>query len=460
MNNNRIDLHTYLHKGANIIYYISVIIVILGYILDVIAFEKLSERLVIINIATVLVVLVVFLLYRLKRISLKISYGIIIYATIVNIFIDTFTDPFLPSRINFLMRDTLFIIIVLSLASLIINKIHSIIIAAVYLTGLSIFAAITENSFLLDSIYLIILIISAYAVVVYYFVTVIEKSISSVEEDSRTIKEQSEIVNKSYALLLDHQQKIEKQSVELIQQSELLQSQNKELNKLVATKDKFFSIVAHDLKSPFNTILGFIELLDIKFDNIDDDKKRSYIAHIKNATAKTYNLLENLLLWARIQSGRLESDPQNTSILKLVDACLSSFQQTCTEKQLKIVNNIDENCMVHADAGLVEIILRNLLSNAVKYTPSGGSLSIDYVFSDPIIEINIADSGIGIQEVNISNLFRIDRTYKTASIEGESGTGLGLIICNELIRIQGGTLKAISKAGEGSIFSFTLPKAV
>lgn len=467
MSNNHIDLNTYLHKGANIIFNISVIIICIGYILDILAFQTISKRLIVLNVITLVLAMTVVALFYFKKLSLKISYGIIIYAIIANIIIDTFTDPYLPDRLHFLMRDSLFILIALTLASLVINKIHSIIIASIYLLVILSFALLAKNAFLLTSIYLIFVIISAYSAVVFYFVTVIEKSISTVEEDSRTIKEQSKVVNESYALLLGHQQMIEKQSEELIQQSkilqeqsELLQAQNDELNTLIATKDKFFSILAHDLKNPFNIILGFTELLDIKFDKLDDKKKRSYIVNIKNTAAKTYDLLENLLLWARAQSGRLEYNPQNISVSQLVDAVSLFFHQTCFEKQLKIIDNIDENCIVNADIDLVEIILRNLLSNAVKYTPSGGTISLDYHLNGPQVEISISDSGIGIEESDINSLFRIDKGHKNTAAKGESGTGLSLIICNELIKKHGGTIKVKSKPGKGSTFSFTLPKAV
>lgn len=424
MSKNRINLIKYLDKGANIIYYISICIILLGYLIDTLEFRRQTSVLTFLNIFTIFLVFFLALLYIFKIINLKTSYGIILYATIANIFIESFMDPFLPSRLDFLMRDAIFVIIVLSLASLVIHKIHSIIISSVYLVGITAFTLYTQNVFLKDSIYLIFIIVMAYGCVVYYFVSVIEKAIKTIEEDSQTIK-----------------------------------IQNDELNKLIATKNKFFSILAHDLKNPFNTILGFSDLLELKYDNLDDTKRKKYIENIKKTSAKTYSLLENLLLWARTQSDYLEINPRSISFPQLVEAVMPFFEKSISDKNLKIKNHIDEKCIVYADMNHIEIVLKNILSNAIRYSPHYGTITLDYHIKHDFVDISIADSGIGMSNEEIATLFNIEKNRKKVTIDGESGTGLGLIICNELIFKNGGVLSVSSKPSKGSVFTFSLPKA-
>jgi signal transduction histidine kinase len=252
---------------------------------------------------------------------------------------------------------------------------------------------------------------------------------------------------------------LKKQSFTLQQQSELLQTNNEELNKLNATKDKFFSIIAHDLRNPFNTILGFTELLETKFDKLEENKKKNYIKNIKNTANRTYNLLENLLLWSRLQTDRLEFTPENILAIEYLNEVLVQYEPICSEKRLEIYNQVDEKCVVFADKTIVSIILKNLISNAIKYNSPGGSVFINYHIHNNLVQFDITDTGIGMDNSQIQNLFRLDKSRKTAGTGGEVGTGLGLILCFECVKKNGGELWAKSKEGEGSTFSFTVPKA-
>ncbi len=238
---------------------------------------------------------------------------------------------------------------------------------------------------------------------------------------------------------------------------EQLKANAGELKELNATKDKFFSIIAHDLKSPFNAILGFSQLLVDYYDDFNDVEKKNFIQNIKIASDSTYKLLENLLDWSRLQSGKINPAPEMINLSLIALENISVLKSMADKKQINLNTSIPNNTMVFADANMVRTILRNLISNAIKFTHSGGEVTISATDGNTMASICVGDNGVGISAESQQLLFRIDEKLSTKGTANETGTGLGLLLCKEMIERQGGQLSVKSKPDQGSRFFFTLP---
>jgi PAS domain S-box-containing protein len=238
---------------------------------------------------------------------------------------------------------------------------------------------------------------------------------------------------------------------------EQLKEYTRGLKELNSTKDKFFSIIAHDLKGPFNAILGFSELLSESYDDFNEEEKKRFIHNIKNAADSTFKLLENLLDWSRLQTGKINPVPEMIDLSLLTLENISVLKSMADNKQIKLNSSIEFNTRAYADANMVHTVLRNLVSNAIKFTPPGGEVKITAVENKKMAELCISDNGIGISEDRKGLLFQIDEKLSTSGTANETGTGLGLLLCKEMIERQGGHIWVESKEGKGSSFYFTLP---
>jgi len=228
------------------------------------------------------------------------------------------------------------------------------------------------------------------------------------------------------------------------------------LRELNATKDKFFSIIAHDLKNPFNDLMGFTQLLALNIDKYDKTKIEQFAQIIHQSSKLAYNLLENLLDWSRSQTGTLKFKPEKISVSQLIEENISLLESTARNKNIKIYSEVNGNTYAYADKNMVRTIVRNLISNAIKYTNQGGHIRVMSSCGNSC-EISVSDSGIGISSENIDKIFKIDESFSTLGTEREKGTGLGLILCKEFVEKNGGKLRIKSEPSKGSTFTFSLP---
>lgn len=236
-----------------------------------------------------------------------------------------------------------------------------------------------------------------------------------------------------------------------------LQQYSKELQELNATKDKFFSIIAHDLKSPFSSIIGLSEILKNDIRQLDITTIEQYVKIINYTSNNTFQLLENLLDWALIQRSHMEFRPETIVVNHIVNDILALTAPKADSKRIRLLNLIPENLVIKADENMVRTIFRNLISNAVKFTPSDGSIQISATKHAAHVEFSVKDSGMGISPENIGKLFNIGTTHVQRGTENEKGTGLGLMLCKEFVERHGGKIWAESEPGAGSDFKFTIP---
>lgn len=237
-----------------------------------------------------------------------------------------------------------------------------------------------------------------------------------------------------------------------------LQKTNTQLQDLNASKDKFFSIISHDLRSPFNVMLGYSQILDERFDELERERIQSDIKKLRKSAEGLYALLENLLTWSRIQRGAIEYYPEEIDLSDVSDENIDLFAARAEQKGITLRSMIQMHEMVYADENMVNTVIRNLVSNALKFTPSGGRIELFVRPSGDFVEVSVADTGTGINEEDIPKLFRIDAQYTNLGTDGEKGTGLGLNLCQDLVEKNGGEIWVESERGKGTTFKFTLPK--
>ncbi|MFO7370046.1 MAG: ATP-binding protein [Bacteroidales bacterium] len=231
------------------------------------------------------------------------------------------------------------------------------------------------------------------------------------------------------------------------------------LQELNATKDKFFSIIAHDLRNPFVALMGLSEYLLAKYNKLDHEDHRKKLELMHESAQQTYQLLENLLTWALSQSGGIKFNLKKVLLPNVVNNSIKVLSALAFNKSIEIINKVEKDQYLFADAYMLETILRSLISNAIKFTPREGRITVGMAGNpgDKFSEIYVEDTGVGIAEETLNDLFRIDKSTTTCGTEKEKGSGLGLILCKEFVEKHGGRIRAESSVGKGSRFSFTIP---
>jgi signal transduction histidine kinase len=274
-----------------------------------------------------------------------------------------------------------------------------------------------------------------------------------IEDKNVMLERKTAELNKTNSLLEERQQYIQ-------QQAEELASSNNQLKTANATKDTFFSIIAHDLRNPFNNILGFTELLSNNDPTIDDEKIKKITSQLYKSASNTYNLLENLLEWSKTQSNKITFEPQ---LVDLREICLEVIENmSLNSKNINIVFSDPEKIEVFADINMIKTILRNLISNAIKFSFENSIVNLSIEKNDRFATVTVSDKGVGIEKKNLSKLFDLTQKYSTQGTASEKGTGLGLIICKEFIVKHNGEIWVASdtdshRGGKGTTIKFSIP---
>lgn len=246
--------------------------------------------------------------------------------------------------------------------------------------------------------------------------------------------------------------------LKLRHQSKKLMEQSIELQKLIATKDKFFSILAHDLRGPIG---GFMGITDFLLEDLSADEKNELSIELNHSAHSLFSLLENLLEWARIQQGQIAFNPVNIDLNELVQECLKAQSDSIRKKDIRIDVTIAENQVVFADENMLQSIIRNLLSNAVKFTPKNGNIRVSASTNQTgSVVVLIKDSGIGMKSDMVSNLFCLNANNSRPGTEGERSSGLGLHLCKDFVEKHGGEIWVESEVNIGTSFYFSIPAPV
>jgi signal transduction histidine kinase/ligand-binding sensor domain-containing protein len=230
-----------------------------------------------------------------------------------------------------------------------------------------------------------------------------------------------------------------------------------ELHELNASKDKFFSIIAHDLKNPFNTIIGFSDILKGQLSARDYENSEKYAAMINVSAVQTLMLLENLLAWANSQRGKIVYTPKQLNMSDLIQEEVFAMKDLASSKNINILTSFFGDLLITVDRNMIKTIVRNLITNAIKFTPRNGIVKVNAMQAEKSVEISVSDSGVGMTSYTISKLFKIDGNLSTPGTEMEKGTGLGLVLCKEFVNKHNGKIWVESEPGHGTIVKVLLP---
>ena len=237
----------------------------------------------------------------------------------------------------------------------------------------------------------------------------------------------------------------------------LIEQRTSKLIEIVSTNGKFLSIIAHDLRSPFSSIIGILELLKLSLKEFNKDEIAEYVDIVYNSANNTLILLDNLLVWAVSQNKEKNFKPVKINLYDLLREEIESLKTLASQKQITLKHLINPDLNVAADLQMVKTILRNLISNAIKFTNINGEIIVNATELKQFVEVEVKDNGIGISAENQKKLFQIDTFHSTPGTRDEKGIGLGLLLCKEFVELHGGNILIDSETGKGSRFAFTLP---
>jgi signal transduction histidine kinase len=237
----------------------------------------------------------------------------------------------------------------------------------------------------------------------------------------------------------------------------LVEQRTSKLLEIISTNGKFLSVIAHDLRSPFSSIIGILELLKLSLKEFNKDEIEEYINIAYNSANNTLILLDSLLSWAVSQNVEKTFNPVKINLYELLQAEIENLKTLAKQKQIIISHAIEPGLNVTADLQMVKTILRNLINNAIKYTNMCGKINITALEDKQFVEIAVNDNGIGVSPEDKRKLFKVDTLHSTPGTQNEKGTGLGLLLCKEFVELHGGAIRIESETGKGSLFAFTLP---
>jgi signal transduction histidine kinase len=299
----------------------------------------------------------------------------------------------------------------------------------------------------------------------------LKKAKKTISLQNETLEHQQKEIEKHQTLLENSSKKFRERTIELFGkmidlkkakktislQNEELEEQRKLLRELNASKDKFFSIVAHDLRNPIAGFLNLTDILATNFDVFSEDESKEFITVMNEASKQLYNLLENLLQWSRSQTGSISYEPKYIAVKKMVNETIDALLVNIENKKLKINIKVDEKLIAFVDENMITTVIRNLISNAIKFSSQGGAINIRAEQNKNTITLSVIDNGVGMTSINKNKLFKIDQHLTTPGTSDEKGSGLGLILCKEFVDRNGGNIWVESELNKGSSFSFSIP---
>jgi signal transduction histidine kinase len=447
---------TLYRRALVVAFWITTALGIVGNLLDL-CFLEHSVLLKAFNTATIVVILSCVVGFLFFRKLLYVWFAVIGYAIIINSWFFLIKNSGLPGDISaFFLRETIIVALLLMSLAFVSHRINSLILGFAYVFLAIIVSLRSGNSFLLDNIYLLVIVFSAYSIFVFLFSGLLKTTINELNNQYIQALKNNEELQNINTRIEEQQQHIEEQKEELEALLETVRMKNADLEEAGNTKNKFFNIIAHDLRNPAGAIEGFANIL-VNRENLDEEKQSRYISIIHKASVQLTTLLENLLQWARSQTGRITPQPVHFPIERIISNVTHSLESGLSQKQVQINVSVNWDAIAYADPMMTETIVRNIMSNAIKYSYRGSSIHIFSTKKGSEIIVEVKDQGTGLSATKVGKLMRSEHEPSEHGTEDEEGTGLGLLVCKEFIRINKGRFWINSELGKGSTFGFSLP---
>lgn len=440
-----------LERAYRTFLYIFVSVAIVANLLDIVRVSWEDKLLVYSNLTTIGLMIIPIILYRRMHINIKVALLSVISILMINLFVGLYYYNPTIATVNFssiFLRESLLIILLIT-AAILVNKYVAFGLTFFYIIFYIVVSHKFQNTFLIESTIIINLSLFAYTMVMLFITSLLNNLVLELDQNHERVIIQ-------HMDLLDKTKEIERANKNLHEKNNELQESKAELTAQNSTKDKLYEIISHDLKNPFNTIIGMIEILQKRKENTNN----VLLSHVQQTTTKTYDLLENLLSWAREQSGDIAFNPKSFSAIELIDNEFKLLSIQAEQKGIKLEKNISTKQNVLADQDLISIVIRNLISNAIKYTNEQGKIELiikeTTTGNKDKIQVQIVDNGIGLSNEQLDVILKDTNIVSLRGTNNEKGTGIGLKICKELLSIHESNLFIKSIKDEGSKFYFNL----
>lgn len=464
--NRVLSFHKYFEKELSSFYFILSMLGVIGNSIDIITlYLKNPNFEMYLNIVAISVLIASGLFYISRTISLKTGFTISMYTIYLNMLLSNQDFFTMPNHELFLLREAVFVGFLVTAAFLFVGQLHGFIIGLSFLIYYSYAVIESKSEFLQSNLYIIFIIFTCYILSLNLFYKFINRSIKKIQEDANIIKDQNEELTCMNEELTESQKQINAQHEELITLSESLYHQNDKLTdknnmleEAILQKTKFFSIVAHDLKSPILSLTSLTEKLLQDYDKIPEEKKKYWLSKSLESTKHFYELIENLLTWSRSQVGMIDINLEEFKLIDIIEKVFCNYQNYASVKSLRLEKQIDGNIVIYADKMMLETIFRNLISNSVKYSYPNGKVLVTAEVSNHSVVISVKDQGIGISEDRIKTLLSLDNKLTVPGTSGEKGTGLGLQICKDFVDKHNGRIWVESELEKGTTIFVSLPR--
>lgn len=439
----------FLLKEGILIYFLFFIVILVN-TLDIFS-SQANTIIVALNLLNILITIVFALLYLQKKVNSEFTLVIILYSALLNLIVSHWVHSInIPDYPAHFLRSTLIFGMILPILSIVSNKNHAVVIGMLYIFFYLGTLIVSKNPFLLENSPVIIVTSIIYYKAIYNLTHRLEKSREIQKELTNEIiqKNESLLTQTEYLGFINNT---------LDEQKKQIEEQTKELKQLVKTRDKFYSIISHDLKNPIGNLMNFSEVINNQIKNTEDEQLKKYVRALKKSSTQAYNLLIGLLEWTQVQTGNVKTSPEKFNISSTLLELIDFYLPMAETKKIKLIHNIENSQVIFADKNMIVTAMRNLISNAIKFTYPEGKVSIRLEKIEETIRVTISDTGIGIDPNAVTSLFNADLKIQRPGTENETGTGLGLLLCKEFIELNHGKIFVNSVPQKGSVFWFILP---
>ena len=452
------SLESYFKKHSQAIYTLGTIIIIATCSIDLFTINQRAFIVILTNVPVIILLALSYILFLLHKISSKQGIVLICYLAIANIVYTQVVDEYHADFTLYFMRATLFFMVITTVMTLLAHRMHAIIILVIYYFIYFYNLFRTNDIFFVENITTILFTYFLLSFLLFVVSLHLRKVFNALSEKTELAESQNKLLLESNAELERNREELRNFNKTLSKKNNKLMKREEQLKKAVSAKDKFISIIAHDLKNPSQTLKGFLEMLHKKIDTAPKEKIHMYINHAKESSEQLNKLLLDLLDWSRSMDDGLHYEPRNINLKRLANNVIDFLKLTAMGKNVILAEDIPEDIYLFADYNMLFTIIRNLVSNSIKFSFHESIVTISARENEKLVTIEVIDTGIGMDAKTIEKIFKSDMNFTSPGTEGELGTGLGLKISRELIEKHKGILNIESTPQKGTTISIVIPK--